>query len=341
LAFSSIPPPLPRFRYKIAGDSSDDEPEPEPPGSPEPSMFMVAGPGLAGGAAGTPAVITITARDSNRRRITTGGNTVSVTAFPGRGVDTDVSPVAAAVTDRGDGSYVARFTVPVKGNYTIKVEVEDLEVEGSPFWVFFGAPGSLDVDEAAKAAEEAVAAAAASGIATAPAGSMAAAAQAAAAAATSGASAAPYSLMPGSTGLQLDPIAATTLGGMTAPKVIGSALGNVPIATPASIAAAAAGNPLAAAAAAAAAFSVPGAASALSAGTNPLTAAMASAAAAAAAGATYVDAFIGNPVHKQLACQLLAAKGVPEVHRNCVVVSKFPFGLEDSAIKALMGVAGG
>lgn len=49
-----LPRPLPPFppsflhRYKIPGDSSEDEPEPEPPGSPEPSMFMVAGEGLAG-----------------------------------------------------------------------------------------------------------------------------------------------------------------------------------------------------------------------------------------------------------------------------------------------------
>lgn len=80
-----------------------------------------AGPGLAGGAAGTPAVLTITARDSNRRRITEGGNSVSVTVFPGQGVGNDVSPVQATVTDRNDGSYIARFTVPAKGNYTIKV----------------------------------------------------------------------------------------------------------------------------------------------------------------------------------------------------------------------------
>jgi hypothetical protein len=39
-------------RYKLAGDDSDSEPEQEPPGSPEPEMFMAAGPGLAGGAAG-------------------------------------------------------------------------------------------------------------------------------------------------------------------------------------------------------------------------------------------------------------------------------------------------
>jgi hypothetical protein len=222
--------------------------------------------------------------------------------------------------------------------------------------VFFGAPGSLDVDEAAKEAEEAIAVAAAAGIASAPPaappGSMAAAAQAAAAAATSGALSAPYAVMAGSTGMPINPFSATTLAsGTMAPKVIGSALGSTPIATPASIAAAAAGNPLAAAAAAAAAYSVPGAAAAgnplaamtaaAAAAGNPLTAAMASAAAAAAAGATFVDPFWGNPVHKQLATQLLAAKGVPEVHKQCVVVSKCPFGLDEAKMKALMGVAGG
>jgi hypothetical protein len=71
-----------------------------------------------------------------------------------------------------------------------------------------------------------------------------------------------------------------------------------------------------------------------------MTAAMASAAAAAAAGATFVDPFWGNPVHKQLATQLMAVKGVPDVHRNCVVLSRYPYGLDDGKIKALMGVAG-
>lgn len=326
---------------------------------------MVAGPGLAGGAAGTPAILTITARDSNRRRVTVGGNAVSVVVFPGQGVPSDVSPVEAAVTDRGDGSYVARFTVPVKGNYTIKVEVEDMEVDGSPYWVFFGAPGSLDADEAAKAAQDAIAAVAATtetagadgggGLATAPGlpaaappGSMAAAAQAAAAAVNGGMASAPYAVGAGgaaTTGLTIDPFAAAAAGS-GAPKVIGSALGNVPLATPAAIAAAAAGNPLAAAAAAAAAYSVPGQAAALTAAAaaNPLTAAMASAAMASAAaaggGVAYVDTFQGTAMHKQLATQLMAVKGVPDIHKSCVVVSKYPYGLDDTKLKALMGVAG-
>lgn len=291
-------------RYKIAGESSDEEPEPEPPGSPEPEMFMVAGPGLAGGAAGTPAVLTITSRDSNRRRITEGGDDVEVVVIPGMGCASDAETLRADISDRGDGSYVARFTVPCKGNWRIEVRVEGIQVDGSPFPVYFGPPGSLDAVEAEKAAEEALAAAAAGG-------------QASLAAAVAGAA---------------DPSATAA-----APKVIGSS----GLANPAAIAAAAAGNPLAAAAAAAAAFSaMPASAPGVPGPVNSLTAAMASAAAAAAAGATFVNPLAANPAQQQLVTHLLANKGVADAHTRCVVVTKFPPGLDSTAIKALMAVAG-
>lgn len=48
---------------------------------------------------------------------------------------------------------------PLVHSYSpVQVGVEDLEVDGSPLCVSFGAPGSLDVDKAAKAAEVPVAA---------------------------------------------------------------------------------------------------------------------------------------------------------------------------------------
>jgi hypothetical protein len=263
--------------------------------------------------AGTPAIVTVTARDSNRRRITEGGDEVSVTLHPGLGCGKDVESITADITDRGDGSYVAKFTVPCKGNWKIRVEVEGIEVDGSPFPVFFGAPGSLDIKEAEKAAEEAVAAAAA------PGGVAAAGMAGAAAAAAAG-------------------------GPAAAPKVITSALGSAPYATPAAIAAASGGNALAAAAAAAAAFSMPNAAGGLGLGgvppPNPMTAAMASAAAAAAAGATFVNPLAANPLHQQLALQLLAAKLSPEAHTRCVVVTQFPPGLDAAALRTLMAVTG-
>jgi hypothetical protein len=263
--------------------------------------------------AGTPAIVTVTARDSNRRRITEGGDEVSVIVHPGLGCGKDAEPVTADITDRGDGSYVAKFTVPCKGNWKIRVEVEGIEVDGSPFPVFFGAPGSLDVKEAEKAAEEAVAAAAPGG---------------AAAAGT----------------VALDAAGGASGGPAAAPKVLSSAFGSAPYATPASIAAASAGNPLAAAAAAAAAFSMPNAAGGLGLGgvppPNPMTAAMASAAAAAAAGATFVNPLAANPLHQQLALQLLAAKLSPDVHTRCVVVTQFPPGLDAAALRTLMAVTG-
>jgi len=40
---------------------------------------MVAGPGLAGGAAGSQAIVTVTARDSNRRRVTEVGPCYDIT----------------------------------------------------------------------------------------------------------------------------------------------------------------------------------------------------------------------------------------------------------------------
>lgn len=283
---------VPRRRYKIPGESSDEEPEPEPPGSPEPEMFTVAGPGLAGGAAGTPTILTITARDADRRRITEGGDDVEIVVTPGTGCDKEAEALRADVTDRGDGSYVARFTVPCKGNWKIVVRVEGIEVDGSPYPVYFGPPGSLDTAEAEKAAEEALAAAAAA---------------------------------PGAVA--------------GAPKVVGSLPGSNPMASAVSIAAASAGNPLAAAAAAAAAFSAtqqqPVAGT-----TNSITAAMASAAAAAAAGATFINPLSANPLHQQLVTHLLAAKGVVDAHNRCVVVTKFPPGLDSAAIKTLMAVAG-
>jgi hypothetical protein len=267
---------------------------------------------------------------------------VSVRAWPGLGAGREAggggAPVDADVTDRGDGSYVARFTVPAKGNYTIRVEVEDIEVDGSPFPVFFGAPGSLNAAEAARAADEAVAAAAAAaaaatgsapgGLASAPGvapgvapgapGSMAAAAQAAAAAAE-----------------------AAPLAMPAAPKVIGGVLSSGPLLTPAAIAAAAAAAAASGLPAAAAAYALPGGGMLGGGGTpNPMAAAMASAAAAAAAGATFVNPLAANPLHQQLASQLLAAKGVLDAGKRCVVVSRFPPGVEAASLKALLGVAG-
>ncbi len=131
--------PPPDTPSNSGSDAEDDFQE--PPGSPDPSKFMVSGPGLNGGAAGTLSTLYVSARDSNRRRVTHAGDDVVVTVVPSSGTASK-EPVAATVTDKGDGTYVATYTVPGRGNYLIGVEVEGLPVEGSPFPVFFAPPGS-------------------------------------------------------------------------------------------------------------------------------------------------------------------------------------------------------
>jgi hypothetical protein len=96
----------PRNKYHV--EDSDDEEEPEePPGDPDPTKFMVAGPGLAGGAAGIMSSVTVTARDVERRRVREGGDEVSVTIVPSMGT-TGVEPIEAEVQDK-DGKMVGWY----------------------------------------------------------------------------------------------------------------------------------------------------------------------------------------------------------------------------------------
>ena len=88
----------PRNKYHVEDSEDEEEPE-EPPGDPDPTKFMVAGPGLAGGAAGILSSVTITARDSERRRIREGGDEVTVTVVPSMGT-AGLEPVEAEVQDK-------------------------------------------------------------------------------------------------------------------------------------------------------------------------------------------------------------------------------------------------
>jgi hypothetical protein len=76
---------------------------------------MASGPGLAGGAAGVRAAVTITARDAARRRVREGGQgaEVVVVVRPAR-AGGGGEEIVAEVSDRGDGSYVAIYEVKEK-----------------------------------------------------------------------------------------------------------------------------------------------------------------------------------------------------------------------------------
>lgn len=105
------------------GDSdSDSDAEPEAPLGPlDPARCRVHGPGFSGGAAGQPVKLTLTARDANGKRIREGGAMVLVMVEPPRtpGVEEEPDAIEAEVTDHGDGTYTAVYTVPSKGNYQV------------------------------------------------------------------------------------------------------------------------------------------------------------------------------------------------------------------------------
>ena len=116
----SQPPPPPE-----EPESSDSEDEAiaaaaAPAGPLDPDRCTVSGSGFAGGSAGTPMTMVITARDAAGRRIREGGAYVLVMLEPASPASSEVAPIEAAVTDHGDGTYSAAYTVPAKGNYEVR-----------------------------------------------------------------------------------------------------------------------------------------------------------------------------------------------------------------------------
>ncbi|KAJ0988909.1 hypothetical protein J5N97_007265 [Dioscorea zingiberensis] len=127
---------------------SDDEEEEEdlsskPIGPPDPSKCLAAGAGIAGGTACAPSSFVLTAKDSDGRRVPSGGARVRVKISPGVGVGG--SDQEGMVKDQGDGTYTVTYAVPKRGNYMVHIELDGRPVMGSPFPVFFsaGAAGTL------------------------------------------------------------------------------------------------------------------------------------------------------------------------------------------------------
>ncbi|WVZ71847.1 hypothetical protein U9M48_020381 [Paspalum notatum var. saurae] len=128
------PDPAPPSPADPGSPDSDDD-APAPPGPVDPSKCSAAGPGIAGGSAGTPATFTLVAKDRHSRRLTAGGASVRVRVSPAAGVGGD--DLEGAVKDNGDGSYTITYAVPKRGNYMVHVELDSAPVMGSPFPVFF------------------------------------------------------------------------------------------------------------------------------------------------------------------------------------------------------------
>ncbi|RWV87030.1 hypothetical protein GW17_00051020 [Ensete ventricosum] len=123
-----------------SSDSDGDEPEDlalKPIGPVDPSKCIAAGAGIAGGTACAPCTFTVVTKDSDSRKIPTGGAQIKVKISPGVGVGG--SDQEGMVKDQGDGAYAVTYAVPKRGNYMVHAECNGKPIMGSPFPVFFSA----------------------------------------------------------------------------------------------------------------------------------------------------------------------------------------------------------
>ena len=132
-----------------SGDEGSDSDRSESPGQPDPKTCTVTGPGFAGGASGVPVNLFVTCKDEDGKRITEGGDDVQVRVVSKENPSLYIN---VEVSDKENGMYVATYTAPAKGMYMITVMVNGIELEGSPFPVFFGPPGEAGAAAAAAAA---------------------------------------------------------------------------------------------------------------------------------------------------------------------------------------------
>jgi len=128
----------------LLSDSDDDEGEDlanKPIGPVDPPKCTAAGAGVAGGSACSPCTFIVTTKDSDGRKIPTGGAQIKVKVSPGVGVGG--SDIDGIVKDQGDGTYSVTYVVPKRGNYMVNVECNGKPIMGSPFPVFFSAGNFL------------------------------------------------------------------------------------------------------------------------------------------------------------------------------------------------------
>ncbi|KAG0454916.1 hypothetical protein HPP92_024208 [Vanilla planifolia] len=119
------------------GDEKEEDLSTKPIGPVDSSKCMAAGAGIAGGTACSPTTFTILTKDSDGRKIPTGGALIKVKISPGvgvGGVDQE-----GMIKDQGDGTYAVTYAVPKRGNYMVHVECNGKPIMGSPFPVFFSA----------------------------------------------------------------------------------------------------------------------------------------------------------------------------------------------------------
>jgi len=114
------------IEYSDSDESSSDAPPvPQSPGPLDPEHCAVAGRGCSGGAAGSSLTLTVVSKDANNIRIPEGGRRVIV-ILEKAGTAEEVVRVDAI--DNKDGTYTAAYTAPPRGNYKVRLPVQQSDV---------------------------------------------------------------------------------------------------------------------------------------------------------------------------------------------------------------------
>ena len=102
----------------------------------DPLRTNARGAGVGGGAAGRESAFTVTVRDGEGDRATSEGHRVTfeVAATSGEVV------ARGEGRDEGDGEHACAYAVRERGEYRVTVRMDGVEIEGSPFEVFYSAP---------------------------------------------------------------------------------------------------------------------------------------------------------------------------------------------------------
>ena len=102
----------------------------------DPRRTTARGAGVGGGAAGRESGFTVSVRDGEGERTNDGAHRVT---FEVVGREGEVV-AAGEGRDEGDGEHACAYAVRERGEYRVTVRMDGVEIEGSPFEVFYSAP---------------------------------------------------------------------------------------------------------------------------------------------------------------------------------------------------------
>jgi hypothetical protein len=127
--------------------SSDEEEDSASLSGPiDPEQCIASGTGITGGTAGSPVVFLIRTKDTSGRLVNEGGAYLVVTIeHQSKKPNQNSVPIQAQIVDNGNGSYKASYSVSEKGSYLVDVRMNGASIAGSPFPVYFSAPGPGEI----------------------------------------------------------------------------------------------------------------------------------------------------------------------------------------------------